>query len=175
MHTDEHGAFLAPSALFGAAWAARRKASQLLSPMNILLNSKFRIQNLKFPRLSSARPLASPRPSGLRKALASTTHRANHTPNSKLITRNSKLWLAPLSLVTPAASDHLLCQASPACACDVHRVRLGAAGSPFAHLAQRRRDARSSLRSERGLQPRLWPRLFWTGVIAFHFRLHLVE
>jgi len=30
-------------------------------------------------------------------------------------------------LVTPAASDHLLCQASPACACDVHRVRLGAA------------------------------------------------
>jgi hypothetical protein len=47
MDTDERGAFLAPSALFGAAWAARRKASQLLSPMNILLNSKLRIQNLK--------------------------------------------------------------------------------------------------------------------------------
>jgi hypothetical protein len=46
MNTDERGAFLAPSALFGAACAARRKASQLLSPMNILLNSKFKIQNL---------------------------------------------------------------------------------------------------------------------------------
>jgi hypothetical protein len=45
-NTDEGGAFLAPSALFGAAWAARRKASQLLSLMNILLNSKFKIQNL---------------------------------------------------------------------------------------------------------------------------------
>jgi hypothetical protein len=44
-NTDEHGAFLAPSALVGAAWAARRKASQLLSLMNILLNSKFKIYN----------------------------------------------------------------------------------------------------------------------------------
>jgi hypothetical protein len=76
--------------------------------VNIFLNSKLRIQNLKFLRLSSARPLASPRPSGFRKALASATHRVSHTPNSKLITRNSKLWLAPLSLVTPAASDNLL-------------------------------------------------------------------
>jgi hypothetical protein len=107
MHTDEHGAFLAPSALFGAAWAARRKAFPPFIFMNIFLNSKSRIQNLKFLRLSSARPFASPRPSGFRKALASTTHRANHTLNSKLTTRNSKLWLAPLSLVTPAASGHL--------------------------------------------------------------------
>jgi hypothetical protein len=94
MNTDARGAFLAPSALFGAAWAARRKASQFLSQMNIILNSKLKIQNLQFPRLSSARPFASPRPSGFWKALASTTHRANHTLNSKLITRNSKPWLA---------------------------------------------------------------------------------
>jgi hypothetical protein len=100
-------AFLAPSALFGAAWAARRKASPPPALIHIFLNSKLRIQNLKFLRLSYARPFASPRPSGFRKALASTTHRANHTPNSKLITPNSTLWLAPLSLVTPAASDHL--------------------------------------------------------------------
>jgi hypothetical protein len=69
-------------------------------------------------------------------------------------------------LVTPAASDHLLCQASPACACDVHRVRLGAAGSPFAHLAQRRRNAHSSLRL--GMRPAPCcplKKLFWTGVI----------
>jgi hypothetical protein len=96
MNTDELGAFLAPSALFGAAWAARRKAAQLLSPMNILLNSKLKIQNLQFPRLSSARPFASPRPSGFWKALASTTHRVINTPNSKLKTLNSKPWLAPL-------------------------------------------------------------------------------
>jgi hypothetical protein len=83
------GAFLAPSALFGAARAARRKASQIHSPMNIFLNSKLRIQNLKFLRLSSARPFASPRPSGFRKALASTTHRVSNTPNSKPITQNS--------------------------------------------------------------------------------------
>jgi hypothetical protein len=88
------GAFLAPSALFGAAWAARRKASPPLALIHIFLNSKSKIQNLKFPRLSSARPFASPRPSGLRKALASTTHGVINTPNSKLTTRNSKLWLA---------------------------------------------------------------------------------
>jgi hypothetical protein len=46
------GAFLAPSALFGAAYAASRKASQLLYLMNILLNSKLRIQNSKLLRLS---------------------------------------------------------------------------------------------------------------------------
>jgi hypothetical protein len=65
---------------------------------------------------------------------------------AQLKTQNSQLKTeaSPLSLVTPAASDHLLCQASPACACDVHRVRLGAVGSPFAHLAQRRRDGRPS-------------------------------
>jgi hypothetical protein len=100
-------AFLAPSALFGAAWAARRKALPPFIFMNIFLNSKLRIQNLQFPRLFSSHPFASPRPSGFRKALASAAHRVSHTPNSKLTTRNSKLWLAPLSLVTPAASDHL--------------------------------------------------------------------
>jgi hypothetical protein len=70
--------------------------------MNIFLNSKLKIQNLQFPGLSSARPFASPRPSGFWKALASTTHRPNHTLNSKPITQNSKLktlnskpWLAP--------------------------------------------------------------------------------
>jgi hypothetical protein len=65
---------------------------------------------------------------------------------AQLQTQNSQLKTVacPLYLVTPAASDHLLCQASPACACDVHRVRLGAAGLPFAHLAQRRRDGRPS-------------------------------
>jgi hypothetical protein len=84
-------AFLAPSALFGAAWAARRKALPPFIFMNIFLNSKLKIQNLQFPRLSSARPFASPRPSGLRKALASTTHRANQTPNSKLSTQNCGL------------------------------------------------------------------------------------
>jgi hypothetical protein len=89
MNTDARGAFLAPSALFGAAWAARRKASQFLSQMNLILNSKLKIQNLQFPRLSSARAFAAPRPSGFRKALASTTHRADHTPNSKPTTQNS--------------------------------------------------------------------------------------
>jgi hypothetical protein len=104
--SDGARAFLAPSALFGDAWAARRKASPPLALIHIFLNSKFRIQNLKFLRLSSARPVASPRPSGLRKALASTTHRANHTLNSKLTTLNSQLKTeaCPLSLVTPAAS-----------------------------------------------------------------------
>jgi hypothetical protein len=89
------GAFLAPSALFGAAWAAPRKASPPLALIHIFLNSKLRSQNLKFLRLSSARPFASPRPSGFWKALALTTHHANHTPNSKPITQNSKL-LPPL-------------------------------------------------------------------------------
>jgi hypothetical protein len=91
MNTDEHGAFLAPSALFGAAWAARQKALPPVALIHIFLNSKLRIQNLKFLRLSSARPFAAPRPSGFRKALASTTHRPNHTLNSKPITQNSKL------------------------------------------------------------------------------------
>jgi hypothetical protein len=36
-------AFLAPSALFGAAWAARRKASSPFVLMNIFLNSKLKI------------------------------------------------------------------------------------------------------------------------------------
>jgi hypothetical protein len=95
MHTDEHRAFLAPSALFGAARAARRKASPPLAFMNIFLNSKLKIQNLQFPRLSSARPFASPRPSGFWKAPPSATHGVINTPNSKLKTLNSKLWLAP--------------------------------------------------------------------------------
>jgi hypothetical protein len=43
MNTDEHGAFLAPSALFGAAWAARRKALPPFIFMNIFLNSKLKI------------------------------------------------------------------------------------------------------------------------------------
>jgi hypothetical protein len=88
-------AFLAPSALFGAAWAARRKALPPFIFMNIFLNSKLRIQNLKFPRLSSARPFASPRPSGFWKAPPSATHGVINTPNSKLKTLNSKLWLSP--------------------------------------------------------------------------------
>jgi hypothetical protein len=96
MSTDEHGAFLAPSALFGAAWAARRKALPPFIFMNIFLNSKLRIQNLKFLRLSSDRPFASPRPSGFRKAPPSATHGVINTPNSKLKTLNSKPWHAPL-------------------------------------------------------------------------------
>jgi hypothetical protein len=89
-------AFLAPSALFGDAWAARRKASPPLALIHIFLNSKFRIQNLKFLRLSSARPVASPRPSGFRKAPPSATHSVINTRNSKLKTLNSKPWHAPL-------------------------------------------------------------------------------
>jgi hypothetical protein len=58
-NTDERGAFVAPSALVGAAWAARRKASQLLSLMNILLNSKFKIYNSpRFPPRVPSRLLA---------------------------------------------------------------------------------------------------------------------
>jgi hypothetical protein len=36
-------AFLAPSALFGAAWAAHRKASPPLALIHIFLNSKLKI------------------------------------------------------------------------------------------------------------------------------------
>jgi hypothetical protein len=94
--------FLVPSALFGAAWAARRKASPPLALIHIFLNSKLKIQNLKLPRLSSARPFASPRPSGFRKALASAAHRPNHTLNSKPITQNSKLKTQNSQLKTVA-------------------------------------------------------------------------
>jgi hypothetical protein len=41
--SDGARAFLAPSALFGAAWAARRKALPPFIFMNILLNSKLKI------------------------------------------------------------------------------------------------------------------------------------
>jgi hypothetical protein len=39
MNTDELGAFLAPSALFGAAWAVRRKASPPLALIHIFLKT----------------------------------------------------------------------------------------------------------------------------------------
>jgi len=41
----------------------------------------------------------------------------------------------------PAASDHLLCQASRADTLHVPKYESVSARSPFAHLAQRRRDA----------------------------------
>jgi len=46
----------------------------------------------------------------------------------------------------PAASDHLLCQASRADTLHIHKHESVSARSPFAHLAHRRRDAAIRLR-----------------------------
>jgi hypothetical protein len=94
------GAFLAPSALFGAAWAARRKASPPLALIHIFLNSKLRIQNLQFPgfpppvpsRLLALRAFGRPL---LQRRMASSI-------------RPTQNCHPPRSLVTPAASDNLL-------------------------------------------------------------------
>jgi hypothetical protein len=106
--SDGARAFLAPSALFGAAWAARRKASPPLALIHIFLNSKFRIQNLKFkiPPAFLRPSLRVSSPFGLSEG-PSFNDAWRHQYAHQLKTLNSKPWLAPLSLVTPAASDQL--------------------------------------------------------------------
>jgi hypothetical protein len=109
---------------------------------------QFKIENSKFKItpafLRASRHVSSP--FGLWKVFALFIARRTSTEDpytvvARLPNRSRSNLVSP-RFFTPAASDHLLCQASRACACDVHRVRLGAAGSPFAHLAQRRRDGR---------------------------------
>jgi hypothetical protein len=170
MHTDEHGAFLAPSALFGAAWAARRKASPPLALIHIFLNSKLRIQNLKFPPLSSARPFASPRPSGLWKALASTTHRVSHTPNPKPITQNSKLKTQNSKLLPPLLGN--AGGVGPSALSGFARLRLRRTSSTPRRCGLAFRASgptapeRAFLASLRNAYPTLpLEKLFWTGVV----------
>jgi hypothetical protein len=186
MNRDKHGAFLAPSALFGAAWAARRKASQPLALIHILLNSKLKTQNLQLPRLSSARPFASPRPSGFRKAPPSTTHLVSNTPNSKLKTLNSKPWHAPLfgnaGGVGPIAASGFGVRHAPSTKVRVGAVRLAflalgptAPGRPpfgrrdrlGRRCAGERGGGLVSLRNAACTMP--LQKLFWTGV-SFELR-----